>query len=172
MGVEPPSHEKVLLFDQEGRFNIGLETLASACGLGRFVNPTSSSGGKRTLVKQNVSALKGVIGDFVYSSWQKPATRKMLIFFFINLMFMQIEMGYGVYVNSLGLISDAFHMLSDCFSIFVALIAAYISTGEADKIYTYGYKRIEILAGLFNAIFLVFVAFNVFCESFERFLEP
>lgn len=85
---------------------------------------------------------------------------------------MFVEMGVGVYVNSLGLISDAFHMLSDCLSIFVALVAAYISTGQADRVNTYGYKRVEILTGLFNAVFLVFVAFNVFWESIERILEP
>ena len=52
---------------------------------------------------------------------------------------MFVEMGYGVYANSLGLISDAFHMLADCLSIFVALVAAYISSGPADRVYTYGY---------------------------------
>ena len=92
----------------------------------------------------------------------------MLIFFVINMTFMLFELGYGVYANSLGLISDAFHMLSDCFSILVALVASYISSGQADKFYTYGYERIEILAGLFNCLFLVFVAYNVFCESFKR----
>ena len=63
----------------------------------------------------------------------------MLIFLGLNLSFMFVEMGYGVYANSLGLISDAFHMLADCLSIFVALVAAYISSGPADGVYTYGY---------------------------------
>ena len=87
----------------------------------------------------------------------------MLIFLALNFTFMFVEMGYGVYANSLGLISDAFHMLSDCFSILVALVASYISSGPADRVYTYGYERVEVLAGLFNGLFLVFVAFNVFC---------
>lgn len=104
-----------------------------------------------------------VVGDFVKTCWQKPGSRKMLIFLALNLAFMFVEMGYGVYANSLGLISDAFHMLSDCFSIFVALVASYISSGPADRVYTFGYERVEVLAGLFNGIFLVFVAFNVFC---------
>ena len=76
--------------------------------------------------------------DFVQKCWDKPAARSMLIFLVINLAFMTIEMGYGVYANSLGLISDAFHMLSDCLSIFIALIASYISSGPKDKVYTYG----------------------------------
>ena len=110
--------------------------------------------------------------DFVKTCWYKPASRRMLIFLMINLSFMFVEMGYGIYANSLGLISDAFHMLSDCFSILIALVASYISSAHADKVYTYGYERIEVLAGLFNCLFLVFVAYNVFCESFKRLFQP
>lgn len=112
------------------------------------------------------------VGDFVSTCWSKPGSRKMLIFLGLNMTFMFVEMSYGVYANSLGLISDAFHMLSDCLSIFIALVAAYISSGPADRVYTFGYERVEVLAGLFNGLFLVFVAFNVFCQSIERLYEP
>ncbi len=89
------------------------------------------------------------------------------------MLFMVVELCYGIYSNSLGLISDAFHMLSDCLSLLVALYAAYISmTFKADNIYTYGYSRAEVLSGLFNGVFLIFVAFNVFIESIERIYEP
>ena len=96
----------------------------------------------------------------------------MLIFLTINLLFMFVELCYGLYANSLGLISDSFHMLADCLSLLVALIAGYISMGKADGVFTYGYDRVEVIAGLFNGIFLVFVAFNVLCESIERIYEP
>ena len=97
----------------------------------------------------------------------------MLIFLTINLAFMFVELTYGVYSNSLGLISDAFHMLSDCFSLLVALFAAYISMSKkADNTYTFGYRRAEILSGLYNGIFLIFFAVNVFIESIERIYEP
>ena len=43
---------------------------------------------------------------------------------------MFVELGYGVYSNSLGLISDAFHMLSDNISLLVALIASYIAASK------------------------------------------
>ena len=85
---------------------------------------------------------------------------------------MIVELGYGLYSNSLGLISDSFHMLADCLSLLVALIAGYISMGKADNVFTYGYDRVEVISGFFNGIFLVFVAFNVFCESIERIYEP
>ena len=85
---------------------------------------------------------------------------------------MFIEMGYGLYANSLGLISDAFHMLADCLTIFIALVATYMSTYPHDRLFTFGYERIEVLAGLLNGLFLVFVAFNIYSESFERLYAP
>jgi len=86
---------------------------------------------------------------------------------------MLVELLYGIYSNSLGLISDAFHMLSDCLSLLVALYAAYVSMAyKANKEYTYGFGRAEVLSGLFNGLFLIFVAFNVFIESIERIYEP
>lgn len=89
------------------------------------------------------------------------------------MLFMFVELGYGIYSNSLGLISDSFHMLSDCLSLLVALAAAYISISKgADSVYTYGYVRATVLSGLFNGVFLIFVAFNVFIESIERIFEP
>lgn len=113
------------------------------------------------------------ISDFVSVCWQKTDTRNMLIFLTINMLFMFVELSYGIYSNSLGLISDAFHMLSDCLSLLVALYAAFIGMSmKADKEYTYGYGRAEVLSGLFNGVFLIFVAFNVFIESIERIYEP
>lgn len=113
------------------------------------------------------------LADFVYVCWQKQDSRNMLVFLTLNMLFMFVELGYGVYSNSLGLISDAFHMLSDCISLLVALVAAYIAMSrKADQQYTYGYGRAEVLSGLFNGVFLIFVAINVFIESIERIYEP
>jgi zinc transporter 5/7 len=111
--------------------------------------------------------------DFFSICWANQDSRNMLIFFAINLIFMFLEMAYGVYSNSLGLISDSFHMLSDCFFLLVALATMYVSvSGRRDQMYTYGYARAEVLSGLFNGIFLVFVSFNMFFKSIERIYEP
>ena len=67
------------------------------------------------------------VEEFIWVCWDDDNSRKMLIFVTINLLFMFVELGYGVYSNSLGLISDSFHMLSDCISLFVALGAAYVA---------------------------------------------
>jgi zinc transporter 5/7 len=85
---------------------------------------------------------------------------------------MFVELIYGYISNSLGLITDSFHMLFDCMALFIGLCASYIAKMQADRFYTYGFGRVETISGLFNGIFLVFIAFNVFCESIERIYEP
>lgn len=113
-----------------------------------------------------------LIYDFIKTCYVNSDTRKIAVFFVINLSFMFVELIYGYISNSLGLISDSFHMLFDCMALFIGLCASYIAKMPADKQYTYGFGRVETLSGLFNGIFLVFIAFNVFCESIERIFEP
>jgi zinc transporter 5/7 len=85
---------------------------------------------------------------------------------------MFVELIFGFISNSLGLITDSFHMLFDCTALFISLCASYIATMQPDKRFTYGYLRAETLSGFFNGIFLVFIGFNVFLESIERIYEP
>lgn len=85
---------------------------------------------------------------------------------------MFVELIYGYISNSLGLITDSFHMLFDCTALFISLCASYIATLKPDSRFTFGYIRVETLSGLFNGIFLVFIGFNVFLESIERIYEP
>jgi solute carrier family 30 (zinc transporter), member 5/7 len=111
--------------------------------------------------------------DLIKVTWKDPNSRNILIFFTINLMFMFVELLYGYLSGSLGLISDAFHMLFDCAALLIGLIASYISQlKDIDKLYTYGYGRIETISGLFNGVFLIFISYNIFCESVERIFEP
>lgn len=88
-------------------------------------------------------------------------------------MFFFVELFVGYISNSLGLISDAFHMLFDCTALLIGLVASYISkVKNTDNEYTFGYIKIETLSGLFNGIFLIFIAFDIFFESIERIVEP
>ena len=123
-------------------------------------------------VSQQFSREDSLIYDFVKTCYENNDSRKIAIFFTINLLFMFVELIYGYMSNSLGLITDSFHMLFDCMALFIGLCASYIAKMGVDRNYTYGYGRVETLSGLFNGIFLVFIAFNVFCESIERIYEP
>lgn len=163
MGETPKQEDQVRVFNTDGGLNMS----------GFFSMAPSSSGGAVSQKSKGIFLGMGsLMTDFLVKCWQKEDSRKMLIFTTINMLFMFVELGYGIYSNSLGLISDSFHMFSDCLSLFVALGASYISLGDANQVYTFGYVRAETLSGLFNGIFLVFVAFNVFTESIERIYEP
>lgn len=101
-----------------------------------------------------------------------PDSRKIFYFLCINFAFMFIEGLFGFWNNSLGLISDAAHMLFDCVALAISLYASYMSRMKSNETFTFGYGRYEIVAGLVNGIFLVFIAFSVFVESIERVYDP
>lgn len=83
-----------------------------------------------------------------------------------------MELFYGVWTNSLGLISDGFHMLFDCTALLVGLYASLMSRWKPTRLYSYGYGRVEILSGFVNGLFLVVIACFVLAESVERLLDP
>lgn len=79
----------------------------------------------------------------------------------------------GAFVfNSLALLSDAAHMLTDVAALVIALLAIRLGRMPADEKRTYGYRRFEILAAAFNAMLLFGIAIYVFIEAVERFRDP
>jgi solute carrier family 30 (zinc transporter), member 5/7 len=116
---------------------------------------------------------KSIVFDIIRVSWADEQSRKILTFFTVNLTFFFVEITVGYISNSLGLISDAFHMLFDCTALLIGLVASYISqVKKSDNEYTFGYIKIETLSGLFNGMFLVFIAFDILFESVGRIFEP
>lgn len=87
-------------------------------------------------------------------------------------MFTFVELLYGAWTNSLGLISDGFHMLFDCTALVVGLYAALMARWKPTRVFSYGYSRVEVLSGFVNGLFLVVVAFFVFYEAIGRLMEP
>lgn len=83
-----------------------------------------------------------------------------------------IELLYGAWTNSLGLISDGFHMLFDSTALLMGLYAALMSRWKPTRLYSYGYGRVEILSGFMNGLFLVVVAIFVFVEALHRLMDP
>jgi len=101
-----------------------------------------------------------------------PNSRNLLGFLLLNLTFAFVELFYGVWTNSLGLISDAFHMFFDCTGLMAGLVATVITKWKSNDKYTYGYVRAETLAGFVNGLFLLFISFFIFSEAVERLVEP
>ncbi|KAJ0032827.1 hypothetical protein NQD34_002908 [Periophthalmus magnuspinnatus] len=99
-------------------------------------------------------------------------SRNLFFFLCLNLSFAFVELAYGLWSNSLGLISDSFHMFFDCTALLAGLTASVISRWRSNDSFSYGYVRAEVLAGFVNGLFLIFTAFFIFSEGVERALEP
>ena len=98
--------------------------------------------------------------------------KTLLISFIIITGYMIVEAIGGFMTNSLALLSDAGHMLSDSISLGVALLAFTLGERAANYSKTYGYKRFEILAAVLNGITLVLIALYIFYEAIQRFQNP
>lgn len=83
-----------------------------------------------------------------------------------------MELLYGVWTNSLGLISDGFHMLFDCTALLLGLYASLMSRWKPTRLYSYGYGRVEVLSGFVNALFLMVIAVFVLEEALDRLVDP
>ncbi|MDX6581507.1 MAG: cobalt-zinc-cadmium efflux system protein [Solirubrobacterales bacterium] len=86
--------------------------------------------------------------------------------------FLVAEVVGGLIAGSLALLADAGHMLSDTLSLGVALFAAWLAGRPGGPSRTFGYRRAEILAALFNGVTLVAISIWIFIEAGMRFGDP
>ncbi|MEI5009234.1 cation diffusion facilitator family transporter [Streptomyces sp. PmtA] len=86
--------------------------------------------------------------------------------------FMSVEVVIGVVAESLALISDAAHMLTDAVAIVLALVAMRIAKRPAKGGYTYGLKRVEILSAQVNGLSLILLGAWLTVEAVERLIDP
>ena len=98
--------------------------------------------------------------------------RKLLITVLLNIAITLAEFIGGIFSNSLALISDAFHNLGDTVAILITYITEKISRRASDEKHTFGYKRIQIMAALFNAVTLIAISVFLIFEAWERFNNP
>jgi cobalt-zinc-cadmium efflux system protein len=90
----------------------------------------------------------------------------------LNTAFVVAELVFGYAANSLALISDAVHNLSDVFALLLAWGAAWLAGKPPTDKHTYGYRRASILAALFNAGLLLIAVGGIAVEAINRLREP
>lgn len=101
------------------------------------------------------------------------SNKKVLLISFIMITgYMIIEAIGGFLTNSLALLSDAGHMLSDSISLMIALIAFKLAEKKASHNKTFGYKRFEILAAVINGVALILISLYIIYEAIKRFSHP
>jgi cobalt-zinc-cadmium efflux system protein len=104
-----------------------------------------------------------------HSSNNKKALK---LSFFIIATYMIVEITGGVLTNSLALLSDAGHMLSDAAALGLSYLALTFGEKGASLSKTFGYKRFEILAAFINGITLIAISVYIFWEAYQRILNP
>jgi cobalt-zinc-cadmium efflux system protein len=90
----------------------------------------------------------------------------------LNLAFVGVELVYGFIANSIALIADAGHNLSDVLGLAATLVAAVLAVRPASGRFTYGMRRASVLAALGNAVLLLFTSGAIAWEAVQRLLEP
>lgn len=99
--------------------------------------------------------------------------RKILwIAILLNLLFVGVEAGVGFWQDSLSLLSDAGHNLSDVFSLVLVIVGLHLAQIHSNEHYTYGYKKSTILISLANAILLLVAVGVIVAESVHKLREP
>jgi cobalt-zinc-cadmium efflux system protein len=98
--------------------------------------------------------------------------RALAVALVITTTFLVIEVIGGVITNSLALLSDAGHMLSDASALGLSLLAVWLASRPHTHARTFGYHRVEILAALANGVMLMAIAVYVVWEAVQRFSDP
>jgi len=98
--------------------------------------------------------------------------KRLLTVLAVTTLYCAAEFVGGYYTNSLALISDAVHLLTDIAALCLALLTLWISTRPASGGKTYGYLRAEILGALANGVFLWLLVIFIWFEAVQRLRNP
>lgn len=103
----------------------------------------------------------------------KVSGKKLLITIILNIVITVAQLIGGLFANSLALISDAFHNLTDVISLIVSYVANLLTTKKKQTLHrTFGYKRAEIIAAFINGSTLIVIAIFLVFEAINRFFNP
>ncbi len=102
----------------------------------------------------------------------QQTSRRLIIALAITLAFVVIEAGAGLVANSLALLTDAAHNLTDVIALGLSWYAVRLMTRPANSGRTFGYHRAGILIALINSTTLVVIALGIFYEASQRLMNP
>lgn len=90
----------------------------------------------------------------------------------LNLLFVIVQVIYGLRIHSLSLLSDAGHNFADVGSLAISLLAFRLMKVKSNKQYTYGYKKASVLTALLNAVILLISLGAILYEAIFRLIYP
>jgi zinc transporter 1 len=98
-------------------------------------------------------------------------SRRLIIMSILTLLFCLSEIALGIYIGSLAVLADAFHMISDEIALVVGFIVLRVSKKKETLVMSYGWSRAEVVGGLINGVFLLSVCLFIFLEAIGRFID-
>ena len=107
-----------------------------------------------------------------HSNHKQNATGNIALAFFLNLVFVVIEIIGGLLTNSIAILADALHDFGDCMSLATAWFLQKKSTKGRDAKYSYGYKRFSLLGSLFLSGVLFVSSIIAIIEAVKRLFNP
>ena len=107
-----------------------------------------------------------------HSHTREASRRNLAIALGLTAGYMVVELVGGIMANSLSLLADAGHIVTDAGAIGLALLAMWVAGRPASIERTFGLHRTEVLAALANALGLWLIAGLIFFEAYHRFLDP
>lgn len=102
----------------------------------------------------------------------RQTTSRLSLALFLTLAFVFLEAAAGIFSNSLALLTDAAHNLTDVIALGLSWYAVRLTTQPANARKTFGYHRAGILVALVNSTTLVLISLGIFYEAYRRFIAP
>ncbi|XP_022971353.1 metal tolerance protein C2-like isoform X2 [Cucurbita maxima] len=129
-----------------------------------FFGVKDNSGDKLSVLSLAFSILENVRSGNLYM-------KRLFIMIFLNVLYSTAELAIGLLTGRIGLVSDAFHLTFGCGLLTFSLFSIAASRSKPDHVYTYGYKRLEVLAAFTNALFLLFLSFSLAVEALHAYKQ-
>ncbi|MEK8132409.1 cation diffusion facilitator family transporter [Paenibacillus filicis] len=107
-----------------------------------------------------------------HAKQQSRSKRTLWITLLLTLFFTIVEIVGGLLSNSLALLSDSAHMVSDVLALGLSMLAIYMATRQPNSKFTFGYLRFEIIASFLNGLTLAVISIGICIEGVRRFLNP
>ena len=107
-----------------------------------------------------------------HSHGNAGSTKLLIISLIFTTAYAGVEVVGGIWANSLALIADAGHMITDSLSLGIGAFAAWLSQRRASKTHTYGFARAEVIGALVNVLFMLGIVVWIVFAAFERLANP
>lgn len=121
--------------------------------------------------KEDGSVMKHDYHHLLHVKEQSKSKRTLWITLILTLFFTLVEIAGGLLSNSLALLSDSAHMISDVIALGLSMIAIFMATRQPNSRYTFGYLRFEIIAAFLNGLALAIISVGIFVEGIRRFIH-